>query len=137
MYMRLAATQSWPLFPKADQKRFDAIAFASTSASTMEASFPPNSRVIRLRSFAAASMTRRPVAVDPVNEILLTPGWLVSHGPSSSPPETTFKTPAGRRSRASSPILRHVRGVKGEGLRTTVLPVQSAAETFHMESRTG
>ncbi|MCY1432985.1 hypothetical protein D9M71_490030 [compost metagenome] len=109
----------------------------STSGSTMAASLPPNSRVIRLRLRAPLSITRRPVAVEPVKVTLSMSGWEVIQGPKSSPPDTTLTTPGGSSSLISSPSLSEVSGVKGDGLSTTVLPATSAGASFQTASRTG
>ena len=96
----------------------------------MAGSLPPSSRVTRLRSGAADAATFFPVSIDPVKLIFRGTGWLVIQAPSSSPPLTTFNTPGGRTSRSSSPTLRVDRGVKGDGLRTMVLPASSAGAIF-------
>src|SRR5579875_2555914 len=110
------AEQTWPLFWNAPQKSLLAMAAGSTSSSTMAASLPPSSRVTRLRSGAAEAATCLPVATDPVKEILAGTGCEVIHAPSSSPPLTTLRVDS---------------GVKGDGLRTMVLPASSAGAIFH------
>ena len=137
MNRRLVATQTWAVLWKAPSNSCAATASTSTSGSTMAASLPPSSRVMRLRSRAALSITRRPVAVEPVNEILAKPLWAVISGPRASSPLMTFSTPAGKTSRSSSPMRRVVRGVNGEGFTTMVLPASSAGPIFQIASSTG
>src|SRR5467141_2096152 len=60
-------------------------ASTSTSGSTIPASLPPNSRVRCFSVWEADSKTRRPVCVDPVNEILSASGCDVIQGPTLSP----------------------------------------------------
>jgi hypothetical protein len=59
-----------------------------------------------------------------------TPSCATSALPVSLSPSTTFRTPLGRISAAISASLAVVTGVVGAGLRTTVLPVASAAATI-------
>src|SRR6266516_3465188 len=103
----------------------------------MAGSLPPSSRVVRLRSGAAAAATFLPVATEPVKLILRGTGWEVIHAPRSSPPDTTLRTPGGKTSRSSSPILRVVRGVNGDGLSTRVLPAMRAGAIFQLASVMG
>src|SRR3546814_18586083 len=76
-------------------------------------------------------------SVEPVKEILAKPGCAVIFGPSSSPPERMLHTPAGKTSFKSSPILSMQSGVKGDGLRTIVLPAASAGAIFQTDRLTG
>src|SRR3546814_10199157 len=69
-YIRLVATQIWPLLRKAAQNNSSATFSTSTSGITIAASLPPSSSVTRFSVGAADSMTRRPVAVEPVKLIL-------------------------------------------------------------------
>ena len=55
-----------------------------------------SSSVTRFRVLEADSMTFLPVKVLPVKEILAGPGWAVSIGPRSSPPDRTWTTPGGK-----------------------------------------
>src|SRR5690606_27622545 len=93
--------------------------------------------VIRFKSLAADSITRRPVAVDPVKLIFAKPLWAVIMGPRASPPLMTFKTPAGKISLNSSPIRSAHKGVNGEGFNTMLLPANRAGAIFHTASNTG
>ena len=93
---------------------------------------PPSSSVTRFSVGAADCITRLPVAVDPVKLILSKPGWLVIHGPRSSPPVTMFSTPGGSSSAASSPNFSVDSGVKGDGFSTIVLPASSAGPTLNI-----
>ena len=76
---------------------FQRAAFSrSASGSTMLADLPPSSRQTRLTVSAAAAPTCAPAAVDPVNEIMSTPGWRDSASPTSRPvPFTRLNTPGG------------------------------------------
>ena len=131
------ALQNWALFWKAAQKSCGAIAFGSTSGSTIAGSLPPSSKVSRLSVPAAERMTCLPVSVWPVKAILAMPGWAVIHLPSSSPPETTLNTPGGTMSFQISPSFSVESGVNGEGLTMIVSPAISAGAIFHMASITG
>ncbi len=101
----------------------------SASSSTTCADFPPSSRLSRLRVGADFSMIRRPVAVEPVNEIMSTRRSSDSSSPTSGSDEvTTLSTPGGRS--VFSATMRAMRvafhGVSGAGFSTTVHPVASA-----------
>src|SRR3546814_997725 len=82
--MRLAAMQTCPALVKLDQNSCSATFLGSASGSTIEASLPPSSSVMRFKSFDAPSMIRLPVAVDPVKVILSISGWPVISGPNES-----------------------------------------------------
>ena len=124
--------QIWPLLRNAAQNRSSAAFSTSTSGITIAGSLPPSSSVTRLSVADALCITRRPVAVDPVKLILSMPGCAVIQGPSASPPLMPLSTPGGRIAAASSPNLSVVRGVKGEGLRTIVLPASRAGPTLNI-----
>ena len=83
---------------------------------------------------AVAARIFRPVAVDPVNEILLMPGWSIIACPASLPyPVTTLTTPGGMpASSASSAKRMALSDVNSDGLTTTVFPAASAGPTFHV-----
>jgi hypothetical protein len=91
----------------------------------------------RFRSGAAAAAISFPVSADPVKLILRTAGCRVIHAPSSSPPLTTFSTPAGSTWFSTSLSARDDSGVKGDGFSTTVLPARSAGPSFQPASRSG
>src|SRR5471032_3208468 len=104
----------------------------STSASITAGFLPPSSSEKRVMFCTAAVPTSLPVGVEPVNEILLTPGCATSAAPHSRPPVTTLNTPGGTpASSASSAIRNAVSGVSGEGLMTIVQPAASAGTSFH------
>src|SRR3546814_14103652 len=136
-YIRLVATQIWPLLRKAAQNNSSATFSTSTSGITIAASLPPSSSVTRFSVGAADSMTRRPVAVEPVKLILSKPVWPVIQGPSASPPLTILSTPGGSRSFTSSPNVRVERGVNGEGLRTKLLRESRAGPAWKRDSSSG
>jgi hypothetical protein len=136
-YTRLIAEHTWPLFWNAPQNSFSTTVSTSTSSSTMAGSFPPSSRVVRLRSGAAAAATFLPVATEPVKLILRGTGCDVIDAPSGSLPLITLSTPGGRTSRRTSPTFRVARGVKGEGLSTMVFPASRAGAIFHEASTSG
>ena len=76
-------------------------------------------------------MTRRAVAVPPVNEILSTPGWRTSASPATAPPGTTLSTPGGSPASSASSAKRSTpNGAISGGLATTVFPAASAGATF-------
>ena len=112
----------------------DATAWAmGASSSTTAADLPPSSRKTRLRLPAAAVMTRRPVAVEPVKLTRSTRGSSASCWPTSWPADvTTLRTPAGMSvsSSASLPSSVAHHGVSGAGLSTTVFPAARAGATL-------
>ncbi len=74
-----------------------------------------------------------PVSTDPVSASMSTSGWLISASPVGRPgPMTTFSTPFGRISAASSASRMVVIGVVSAGLSTTVLPAASAGPNFQI-----
>ena len=60
------AMQTWPEFWKAPAKIFGAASLGSEPSSTIAASLPPSSSVMRFRASAAPAITFLPVAVEPV-----------------------------------------------------------------------
>ena len=125
--------QTCPALEKLDQNSCSATFSTSASASTIEASLPPSSSVMRFKSLLAPSMIFLPVAVEPVKVILSIPGWLVIIGPSSSGPVMMLTVPAGTTSLISSAMRSVVSGVKGEGLSTMVQPATSAGTIFWID----
>ena len=93
---------------------------------------PPSSSEMRLRSRDASSMMRRPISVEPVNEIFRTSGWVTSASPMAEPlPGSTWRTPGGSPAAcASSPKARAVSGESEAGFSTTQLPAASAGAAF-------
>jgi hypothetical protein len=81
---------------------------------------------------AAAAITERPTADDPVNETMSTSGWFTSACPASGPlPVTTLTTPSGMpASLAASASSSAVSGVSSLGLSTIVLPAATAGRIF-------
>src|ERR1041385_9379475 len=98
----------------------------------MFADLPPHSSVQFFSIDAASPITRRPTAVEPVNDILSTMGCLTSSSPAPPPnPGMILTTPGGKPAACTidaSSIA--VTGVSSEGLRTTVLPAASAGPSF-------
>ena len=87
---------------------------------------------------AAAAITRRPVAVEPVTVTMSVRSWVTSASPTSASPVTTLNTSAGTpASMASSARRMDVDGVAGAGLSTTLHPAASAAPTFHTAITSG
>ena len=97
----------------------------------------PSSKVRRFRVGAALAMISRPVATDPVKDTLAMSGWVVRRRPTSSPPQTTCRTPGGSTLSSNSPRRNVAIGVKGDGLTTTVLPARSAGAIFHSDNSRG
>ena len=75
--------QVWPVAAKTPAMIPLAAAARSASSKTTCGDLPPSSRVTRLTFSAAAFATARPVAVEPVNATLSTPGWAASAAPRS------------------------------------------------------
>ena len=100
----------------------------SASAKITFALLPPSSKVQRLTWSAQPFMIILPTAVDPVKQILRTPGWVTKRSPTTAPrPGMTVNTPSGSpASRPSSASRIAVSGVSSAGLSTTVLPAASA-----------
>ncbi len=74
-----------------------------------------------------------PVRTDPVSATMSTSGWLISASPVGSPgPVSTFSTPFGRMSAASSANLSVVIGVVSAGFSTIVLPAARAGPIFQI-----
>ena len=83
--IRLPAMQAWPwLWKMAKAEPFTA-AGRLASSKTMLAPLPPSSSWTRFRLPAELSTIRRPTAVEPVNAILRTSGWLASRSPAVWP----------------------------------------------------
>ena len=82
---------------------------------------------------------RPPVAVEPVNAILSTPGWSTSAAPVGSPgPVTTLTTPGGKPASTTSSARASVDvGVISDGLTTTVFPAASAGKSFQPSRPSG
>ena len=79
-----------------------------------------------------------PAATEPVSDTMATSGWATRATPAVSPcPQTTFRTPGGRTSAASSASRSAVYGVSSEGFSTTVLPTVSAGATFQVAMLSG
>lgn len=129
---REPAVQTWPERQKMPHAAALEAAARSASAKTMFGDLPPSSSETRLRERDASSMTRLPLAVEPVKETMSTRSSVTSGSPiSATSPITTFMTPGGRpasvRSRAR-PIV--VAGVWESGLTTTLHPAASAGQIF-------
>jgi hypothetical protein len=107
-----------------------AAASRSASALTSSASLPPHSASTGVRVSAAAAITLRAVAAEPVKEILATP-LRASASPVEPGPVTTWNTGLTSPNRPSaSPSERAsqspVAGVSSDGLKTTAFPAASA-----------
>ncbi len=100
---------------------------------------PPSSSVTRLRCRLASSPTRRPAAVDPVNEIIAMFGSSIIASPAAASPGSTCSRPAGnpadsnRRASMKPPVT----GVLGSGFSTTALPRASAGATARLDRISG
>ncbi len=92
-----------------------------------------------MRLPAAAWATRRPVAVEPVNATLSTPGWPASASPvDRSQPVTTFTTPAGSPASYRTSAKATVEAdACSDGLTTQVLPAASSGASFQVSSIRG
>ena len=88
-------------------------------------------------SWLAASITLRPVAVEPVKEIFAISGWAVSAPPRSLASAMMFITPGGKASFNSAPSRNVASGVVGAGFTTTVLPASSAGGIFEPSVTSG
>ena len=91
----------------------------------MAGDLPPSSRVSGVRFAAAAAMTLRPTAVEPVNT-RWSNGNAANAPARSAPPSATATREAGKTSASSECRKREVRGVCSDGLRNTWLPAAIA-----------
>ena len=83
--------------------------------------------------------TRRPAAVEPVNETMSTCGSVTRASPTSAPPMTICRSPSGSpasRKIAAKTAPPHT-GVCGSGFRITALPRASAGATTRMPRTLG
>jgi hypothetical protein len=116
--------QICPEWAKVPQAPTEAAAVTSTSGMTMSAELPPSSRWARLRCCPASAPTARPALVEPVKAMTRTVGSTTIASPTSAPPGSTWKTPAGTpasskmRAKTAPPEI----AVRGSGLRMTALP---------------
>ena len=106
----------------------------SASGRMMLADLPPSSCDTRLTVSAAALATRMPARVEPVNDIMSTPGCADSGAPTPGPsPLIRLKTPAGTpASSMISATISAFSGVYSLGFSTMVQPAASAGATLHM-----
>ena len=100
---------------------------------------PPSSSTTGFGPLAAAAITRRPVATEPVKVTERTSGWRTRASPASSPkPVTTLTTPAGRpASAAISASFRAVSGDCSAGLTTAAQPAASAGASERIAMPSG
>ena len=87
----------------------------------------------------AAWPTSRPVAVEPVNEIIRTCGSSTSAWPASALPANVCRTPSGTpaSSKTRATTTAPLTGVFGSALSTTALPSASAGATERIASTSG
>ena len=129
--IRVRALQIWPLLDRLADRIPVATAAGSASARMMAADLPPSSRLTRLRSAPHACATRRPAAVEPVNDTLSTPGWATRCAPSSPSPGSTLTTPGGSPiSSSMSASSSASSGDSGAGLSTTQQPASRAGTSL-------
>src|SRR5204863_9762097 len=123
-----------PWFANDDRTLPVIAASRSASAKMMLGFFPPSSSDTFLNNDAHASATLRPVAVPPVNEMVLIFGCAVIAEPTFGPvPWTMLRTPFGRpASRAISHSMQAVIGVNSLGLATAVFPTAMAGAIFQL-----
>ena len=136
---RPVAKQTWPWNWNEAKAPAEAAASRSASSSTTNALLPPSSRLTRLSRSPASAPTRRPAAVEPVNDTRSTLGSVTIASPTSAPPRTTCSRPSGRPAsrKTASNIAPPQTGVCGSGLRITALPTASAGATTRMPSTDG
>ncbi len=131
--------QNWPVLKTNALITAPTACSTSASSNTRCAALPPSSRVTGLRCCPATLATCLPTAVDPVNAILSTPGWVSRGSPISEPkPVTTLSTPSGTPASARSPAISSALSeVSSAGLCTTVFPAASAAAIFVVDRISG
>ena len=130
--MRVGALHDCPVLLKQAPTPRVTAASTSVSAKIRFGDLPPSSRVTRLTVSAAFFDTATPARVEPVKEIMSTPGWPESNVPTPAPsPLTRLKTPAGNPasciiSANSMPDI----GAISLGFSTAVQPAASAGISF-------
>ena len=131
--------QAWPWLWKIAQAAPLTAAVRSASSNTMFAPLPPSSSCTRFRLPALAATIFRPVAVEPVNAILSTPGCSASAWPATAPyPATMLITPGGKPTACASCAIRIVdSGVSSACFITTVFPAASAGPSFQLVNISG
>ncbi len=136
---RPAAKQTWPWNWNDEKAPAATAASRSASSSTMNALLPPSSSETFFRRPPASSPTRRPAAVDPVNDTIATFGSVTSASPTSAPPTTIWRTPSGRPAsrKTASNIAPPMTGVCGSGFSTTAFPSASAGATTRIPRTLG
>ncbi len=86
----------------------------------------------------ACPMIAAPTTSDPVKVTMSTRGSVVSTRPTSASPVTTLSVPGGSSAAsAASARTSAEKGVNGDGLSTTVLPIASAGPTFQRLRKKG
>ena len=89
------AQQTCPWLKKMPLTMPSTVSSIGASSKTILAPLPPSSRVKPLPVPATERAISFPTSVDPVNAILLIPGWLTIAAPVAPSPVTIFTTPAG------------------------------------------
>mmetsp|Transcript_48355 Transcript_48355/g.136672 ORF Transcript_48355/g.136672 Transcript_48355/m.136672 type:complete len:214 (-) Transcript_48355:136-777(-) len=113
-----------------------AASMPSGIASTITGFLPPSSRVTGVSVCAALAITRRPMAVPPVNMMWSKPKSMRrSH--TDAPPWTTVTASGGSAPRTSSARRALVRGVASGGFMTQQFPAASAPRHGSTLSRAG
>ena len=126
----MAAVQSWPALKNPATAISAAAAAMSASSNTTTGALPPSSRCTRFTRGAAAAATDFPARVLPVIATIAGMSWSTMAAPVERSPHTTFSTPGGSTSAASSPSRTVDAGVVSDGLSTIVLPAASAGPIF-------
>src|ERR1700736_4523285 len=126
--------QIWPWFANDERTLPPIAASRSASAKTMFGFLPPSSSETFLNNGAQASATFLPVAVPPVNEIVVIFGCAVIAAPTFGPvPCTTLSTPFGNPASFALSQRRYaVIGVSSLGLAIVVLPTAMAGAIFQL-----
>ena len=108
----------------------------SASSSTTSGLLPPSSSTVRLSIRPAASPTSRPVAVEPVNEIMRTFGSSTSAWPTSPAPGQHVQHALGQAGLLEEPRDHDAAGDRGVGVRLQndgVAERERAADRAHRE----
>ena len=136
---RPVAKHTWPWNWNEANAPADAAASRSASSRTTNALLPPSSRLTRLSSWPASVPTRRPAAVEPVNDTRFTLGSVTIASPTSAPPSTTWSSPSGSPAsrKTASNTAPPQTAVWGSGLRMTALPRARAGATTRIPSTVG
>ena len=128
--------QVWPALNHLPVASRAAARAGGTSGQTIAGDLPPSSSVSGVRWAAAAAITLRPTAVEPVNT-RWSKGSAAKAAATSASPVATATRPSGNTCASSERRNAALRGVCSEGLRKTWLPAAIAVASGTRARLTG